>query len=101
MNEATCTCVCPRHREPTVDQYRATQQLMDALSALEHEQWIFWSQNIARSGLDDEQLTRWRRQWVPYAQLDETTKEHDRFWARKVIDILAEQGRLINARQER
>lgn len=60
----------------------------EALAALEHEQWEKWSREVAASGLTAERIERWTRYWVPYADLDEPTKDRDRKWADRVLDIL-------------
>lgn len=65
---------------------------VEAIAAIEHEQWIEWSQTIAREGLTPERIARWQRYWVPYADLDEATKEHDRKWARKALAAAPERG---------
>lgn len=58
----------------------------EALAALEHEQWMAWSQDIAsKETLSAERLDRWRRLWVPYDQLTEDQKDMDREWADKVL----------------
>jgi hypothetical protein len=62
--------------------------LRERLAALEHEQWIKWSQTVAEQGLTAERIERWRRFWVPYADLDEGTKDFDREWADKVLALL-------------
>lgn len=61
-------------------------QLLEALAALEHDQWIEWSKSIAKSeNLSPERLERWGKLWVPYDQLTEDQKEQDRVWARKTL----------------
>jgi hypothetical protein len=65
---------------------------LETLAALEHDQWVEWSRTVAAQGLTPERLARWERYWVPYAELDEETKEHDRKWARLVLAILGERG---------
>jgi hypothetical protein len=64
-------------------------QLLEALAALEHDQWVEWSKSIAKSEkLSPERMARWEKLWVPYDQLTEEQKEQDRVWARKVLDII-------------
>src|SRR5437870_3342625 len=58
---------------------------LERLAAIEHEQWVTWSKEVARDIQDRSRLERWAEFWVPYAALDEATKEHDRHWARKVL----------------
>lgn len=59
--------------------------LIEALAAIEHDQWIEWSRTVAEQGLTPERLARWERYWVPYADLPDDVKEHDRKWARIVL----------------
>ena len=64
-----------------------TDDLVEALAEIEHEQWMHWSQAVAPkvlSGISD----NWRSSWVDYAELTEDLKEADREWARKVVTLL-------------
>jgi len=83
-------------------------ELIERLAELEHEQWIEWSKNIAPELSDlrnaasvplvkdslvlrtTERLQRWSSFWIPYDKLNEKTKEQDRKWARKVLQIFEE-----------
>jgi hypothetical protein len=65
--------------------------LLERLAELEHEQWVAW----ARTLMETEQLSkqrkqRWQQYMVPYAELSEDVKEHDRVWARKAVAIVNE-----------
>lgn len=63
--------------------------VVEALAAIEHEQWVQWSQEIAATEMiSDERRERWKRLWVPYDQLSEEDKTSDREYACKVIDRL-------------
>lgn len=64
-------------------------ELVEALAALEHEQWMHWSQ-AAAANVPAATREKWQRCWVDYAELPESVKEADRVWARKVIDVLRE-----------
>jgi hypothetical protein len=65
------------------------RELLEELAALEHRQWIHWTQGLKqREDLPEHLTARWAKNWKPYDELDEETKEHDRKWARKVLDIL-------------
>jgi len=69
--------------------------ILEKLAELEHEQWMYWSKNIARTGgvfIPRNKRMRWNELWIPYAKLSEEDKEHDRKWARKVLVILKERG---------
>ena len=71
----------------------STDDLIEALAEIEHEQWRHWSQAVAPkvgTGISD----GWRKSWVNYAELTEELKEADRVWARKVFALLRER-RLI------
>lgn len=64
-----------------------TDDLVEALAEIEHEQWMHWSQAVAPkvfSGISN----NWRSSWVDYAELTEDLKEADRVWARKVMTLL-------------
>lgn len=69
------------------------EELIEKLAEIEHEQWIVWSQHIAdKDNISKERLERWKTYWIAYSELDEETKELDRYWARKIIKVLEEQG---------
>ena len=64
-------------------------ELIERLSAIEHEQWVEWSQSIANSEMiSDDRLTRWEKLWRDYSSLTEEEKDQDRKYAKKVIDQL-------------
>ena len=63
-------------------------ELREELAALAHRQWEQWSRTVAARGVSDDDLERWREQWVPYEQLDEAAKELDRTWADKILAII-------------
>ena len=65
--------------------------LIEKLAELEHEQWIYWSKNIAETEqIASNRLERWKNLWCPYSELTEEQKEQDREWARKVLQIVNE-----------
>jgi len=65
------------------------EDLLEVLADLEHEQWIKWSKDIAeKEKLSPERIARWKSLWIPYLELSEEMKEHDRVWARKALQIL-------------
>ncbi len=65
------------------------EDMLEALAAIEHEQWKSWSQQLSRSEkLSPERLLTWRLLWVPYSALPDEMKELDREWARKVLKVL-------------
>ena len=64
-------------------------ELIEWLADLEHQQWWTWSQSVAsKNNLRIETIERWKKLWVPYLNLSEEMKEHDRRWARKVIEVI-------------
>jgi len=64
-----------------------TDDVFEALAALEHEQWMAWSQAVADE-VSEERRQRWQEFWKPYEELPESVKEQDRIWARKVLEVL-------------
>lgn len=63
-----------------------TTPLLEKLAALEHDQWVKWSKELAeKERLSPDRVERWKQFWVPYEELDEATKEHDRKWARQAL----------------
>ena len=63
--------------------------LLERLAALEHEQWMAWAQTIlAQENISEYRAGRWSNFFVPYEELDEETKEFDRVWARKVLEVV-------------
>lgn len=67
-------------------------ELLEAVASLEHDQWVSWAKSLLRSRddkLSQERRARWARLVVSdYMELTEEEKEHDRKWARKVIELL-------------
>jgi hypothetical protein len=77
--------------ENLVSEAKSREELIEALAALEHEQWMEWAKNIIKSEvIDRERVGRWKALFVPYDELDEESKEKDREWARKVLAIIEE-----------
>ena len=64
----------------------------EKLAELEHEQWVKWSQQVAKTEvISKERLARWSKLWRPYAVLTEAEKDQDREYADKVIQSLKSQ----------
>lgn len=77
----------------TTGKSAADVPLLEALAALEHQQWVEWSKDIASSeDLSDERVDRWEEAWVAYSALSDEEKEKDRVYARKVIKLLEKKG---------
>jgi hypothetical protein len=69
----------------------AKKHRLERLAALEHEQWCYWTRQLVSSGrIPDWLVLRWKANWVPYAELSEEMKEHDRVWARRVVALMEE-----------
>lgn len=64
-------------------------EIIEALAAIEHDQWMDWSKSIAQTEeLSTDRIERWSKLWVPYEELDDNVKEQDRIYARQVYIIL-------------
>jgi len=73
----------------TLQQESEGDDMVEALAALEHNQWMSWAKSIINSeDITPERVERWRDLFVPYDQLTDDMKELDRQWARKVVDIV-------------
>lgn len=85
-----------------------TKELIEKLSSLEHDQWMKWSDNLARElervieliethdeegavELLKKRLSGWEQYWIPYVELSDEVKEFDRLWARKVLAVVEEE----------
>ena len=66
--------------------------LKEELADLEHQQWIYWSKNLALAQhIDPERLIRWKRLWnTPYKDLTTLEKRQDLVWAEYVRDVITE-----------
>ena len=65
--------------------------IREELAELEHEQWISWSKYVAEhNDIPKELLEKWEKNWKPYPELDEKTKDSDRIWADKVLKVFRE-----------
>ncbi|MEA1997697.1 MAG: hypothetical protein U9N61_00015 [Euryarchaeota archaeon] len=74
-----------------IDKAEKKRKAIEKLAALEHEQWISWSQSISKTETTSlDRLERWKKLWVPYSQLTEKMKEEDRKWARRLHAIFEE-----------
>lgn len=63
------------------------EKLIEALAALEHEQWLSWAQAVAHE-VSPERRKRWESCMVPYDELSEPMKELDREFVRLQLPIL-------------
>jgi hypothetical protein len=76
--------------------------MLERLAELEHEQWWKWAENMMANepGISAERIARWKGSMVPYSQLTEENKEHDRIWARRVLEILSSNAMLSGTETE-
>ena len=63
--------------------------LVEALSEIEHQQWLHWSKPVAPE-VAGATRRKWKRSWMDYSKLTEGEEESDRVWARKVVALLRE-----------
>jgi len=65
------------------------EEIIESLAELEHDQWMSWADSIMKSEkISDNRFARWASLMIPYAELSEEMKEHDRVWARRALAIL-------------
>lgn len=65
------------------------EEFIEELSKLEHDQWMKWTKDIAKSeDISEERLERWKKEWVPYEKLPEDVKEFDREYTEPVMDLI-------------
>ena len=70
-----------------------TDDLIEALAEIEHQQWMHWSKTVAAE-VSPVTRKKWQGSWTDYNKLTEAMKEADRLWARKVVTLLR-QRRLV------
>lgn len=79
------------------------EQLLEVLSDLEHQQWVVWTKGLiawmrtaegmserdkrALNEAADILLAKWETNWGDYWALTESVKEHDRNFARRVVEV--------------
>ena len=65
------------------------EEILEQLAELEHHQWMMWANNIvATESISEKRKERWTSCMIPYDELSEEMKEHDRVWARQALAIL-------------
>lgn len=67
------------------------EDLVEALAALEHEQWMDWARAVMPE-VTAGRRQRWHGYMVPYEELEEPVKELDRAWARRALAVLERHG---------
>lgn len=56
---------------------------IEVLAEIEHAQWMAWAKSLMDTeSLSPKRLARWTPLMVPYSELSEDMKEHDRKWAK-------------------
>lgn len=91
----------PTGAEPDRQQPQAD---IEALAAIEHEQWIEWASTLLvhEPGISEERRQRWQRLIAtPYADLTEAEKHQDRVYAEKVARVAQPQAGALAAALER
>lgn len=68
-------------------------EVLERLAAVEHEQWMQWAISLmdTEPRLSHARVSRWRSLLVPYAELSEEMKEHDRKWAHRALAAQAQE----------
>jgi len=64
---------------------------IEIIAEIEHKQWMKWSKELAEKEgqfLSPTRISRWERYWIPYSNLEEDVKDHDRKWAKIVLQAL-------------
>lgn len=67
-----------------------SNKYLEQLASLEHDQWMEWTKALLKSepGISKERKERWEKLFVPYKNLSEDSKEQDRVYARKILEII-------------
>lgn len=67
----------------------SNEKLIEELSKLEHDQWMFWAKSILESeDISEDRKKRWKKLFIPYSELSAKDKDDDREWANKVFKII-------------
>jgi hypothetical protein len=66
-------------------------ELLEKLAELEHRQWMSWVRAVGKD-VTPQQQAKWAPLMIPYSELSENSKEQDREWARKVLEIISASG---------
>ena len=86
------TCVdhkaIPLYTHPALQPAQEPVALLEALSDLEHQQWMKWAKSIIDSEpISEARKQRWLTMMVDYKDLPDNIQEYDREWARKVMAL--------------
>jgi hypothetical protein len=77
--------------EIKAERERVRMALRERLADLEHQQWMKWAKDVWDQ-VDWVTAIRWQGYFVPYGELTEEIKNHDRKWADKVLEVFEEVG---------
>ncbi len=66
-------------------------ELLEKLAELEHQQWMSWVRAVG-TDVTPQRQAKWAPLMIPYSELSEDSKEQDREWARKVLEIISASG---------
>lgn len=84
-----CDGWVPATLSEVVEWLQEQGEVVEILAAVEHDQWAAWAQSIMDSEpITAERRERWQQYMVPYDQLPNDVKEHDRVWARRALAAL-------------
>lgn len=87
-----CACGFPQAKD-NPHRHSLQGELLDELAALEHEQWMEWTETLAgEEALSPNRLQRWKSSFKPYEELTEAQQESDRNYAKKVLLLLKKKG---------
>jgi hypothetical protein len=84
--------------QPSRNNIVESQDLVEAVAKVEHEQWMHYSKDISEQIMHAEALDelrqsikdKWAPNWTDYSRLSEEEKEKDRIWARRVLKVVKE-----------
>jgi hypothetical protein len=62
-------------------------QIKESLAEVFHEAWVHWAKAV-KAEVSAERSARWEQSFVPYDQLEETTKDLDRKWADEALEAI-------------
>ena len=88
------------------------KKVLDSVAEVEHNQWMFWSKSVSeelkkaivlgRTNKIDECcemlaniLRRWEKNWKPFSELSNDSKDDDRIWAEQVFSLMPNKCSLI------
>jgi hypothetical protein len=76
----------PKHKIMKGEVTSSMAEIREALAEVFHDAWSHWSKAVKDDIKSPDRVSRWESSWVPYAQLDESTKDMDREWADEALE---------------